>query len=70
MEACAKKQEVQNTKVVLLGKNLRFVQRVQPAASAKQAGGDNGRRRDEAAAKNGGYERFDEVNQIKRKNGC
>ena len=39
MEACAKKQEVQNTKVVkrLLGKNLRFVQRVQPAASEKHA---------------------------------
>ena len=70
MEACAKKQKVQNTKVGLLGKNLRFVQRVQPAASAKQAGGVNGRRRDEAAAENGGYERFDEVNQMKRKSGC
>ena len=39
MEACAKKQEVHNTKVErkLLGKNLRFVQRIQPAASAKHA---------------------------------
>ena len=51
----------------MLGKNLRFVQRVQLAASAKQAGGVNGRRRDEAAAKNVFYEGFDSENQIKRK---
>ena len=49
----------------LLGKNLRFVQRVQLAASAKQAGGVNGRRRDEAAAMNEDYEGFDEEDQIK-----
>ena len=38
-EACATKQEVQTTKVdrTLLGKNLRFVQRIQRAASAKHA---------------------------------
>ena len=36
MEACTKKQELQDTKLErrLLGKNLRFVQRVQFAASA------------------------------------
>ena len=34
------------------GQELRFVQRVQLAAAAKQAGGVSGRRRDEAAAKN------------------
>ena len=43
--------------------------RKQLAASAKQAGGANGRRRDEAAAKNGDYERSDKENQVKRKNG-
>ena len=66
-----KKQEIQNQKVErrLLGKNLRFVQRVQLAASAKQAGGVNGSRRDEAAVKNGDYEGIDEEKQIKRKNG-
>ena len=40
MVSCTKKQEVQNTKEVvrkLLGKNLRLVQRIQPAASAKHA---------------------------------
>ena len=39
MEACTKKREVQSTKVGrrLLGKNLRLVQRIQPAASAKHA---------------------------------
>ena len=54
---------------ILLGKNLRLVQRVQHAASAKQAGGVNGRRREEAAAKNEDYEGVDEENQIKRKKG-
>ena len=60
MEACTEKQEVQDTKVErrLLGKNLRFVQRVQLAATGKQA-----------AAKNEGYERYDEEIQIKRKSG-
>ena len=55
MEACALKQETQNNKAGrrLLGKKLRFVQKVQPAESAKQAGGVNG-------AKNGDYEGFDE----------
>ena len=39
MEACAKKQKIQDKEVVrrLMGKNLRFVQRLQPAASAKHA---------------------------------
>ena len=39
MEACTRRQEVQDAKVVrrLLGKIFRFVQRVQPAASAKHA---------------------------------
>ena len=55
----AQKQEIQNKKVVrrLLGQNLRFVWRIQLAASAEQAEGANGRGRDEAAAKNGDYER-------------
>ena len=35
----------------------------------KQAGGVNGRRRDEAAAMKEDYEVFDEEDQIKRKNG-
>ena len=35
----------------------------------KQAGGVNGRRRDEAAAENGDYETSVKENQIKRKNG-
>ena len=34
-------------------RNFLFVERVQFAASTKQAGGDNGRRRDEAVSKNG-----------------
>ena len=64
-------QEILNKKVAkrLLGKNLCLVQRVQLAATAKQAGRVNGRRRDEAAAKNEDYEGFDEEDQIKRKNG-
>ena len=39
MEACTKKQKIQDTKVErrLLGKNLRLVQRIQLAASAKHA---------------------------------
>ena len=61
-------QEIQNKRVVrrLLGKNLRFVQRVQFAVVVKQAGGVGGGRRDEAAAKNEEYEGFDKENQIKR----
>ena len=60
MEASAQKQETQNHKLGkrLLGKNLRLVQRIQFAAAAKQAGGVNRRRRDEAAAKNEDYERY------------
>ena len=71
MEEGAQKQEIQNKKVErrLLGKNFLFVQRVQLAAPAKQAGEVNGRRRDEAAATNGDYERSNKENQIKRKNG-
>ena len=71
MEACTKKLEVQSTKVErrLLGKNLRFVWRIQPAACAKHAGRFDGRSRDEASGKNEGCERSDEENQIRRKNG-
>ena len=54
----------------LLGRNLRFVLRVQPAASAKHAGRFDGRRRDEAAEKNLDYGGSDEEDQIKRKDGC
>ena len=59
MEARTKKQQIQDTKVVrrLLGKNLRFVQRIQRVASAKQAkGGVNEGRRDEAAGTNEDHE--------------
>ena len=72
MEEGAQKQEVQNKKKLerrVLGKNVRFVQRVQLAADAKQAVRVNGRRRDEAVAKDENYEGFDEENQIKRKTG-
>ena len=64
-------KEIQNKKVErrLLGKNFLLVQRMQLAASAKQAGGVNGRRRDNAEAKNEDYERSDKENQVKRKNG-
>ena len=45
----------------LLGKNFRLVQRIQPAASAKHAGGFGGRRRrDEAAEKNEDHEGHNE----------
>ena len=62
MEVCKKKQKIQNKEVErrLLGKNLRLVERVQPAASAKHAGRANGRRRHEEAPMNEGYERYDE----------
>ena len=74
MEACAQKQEIQNKKVErrLLGKNVRFLQRVELSAAAKQAGGVGGRRRrrrDEAAARFEDDERSDEDNQVKRKSG-
>ena len=42
---------------------------MQLAAFAKQAGGADGRGRDEEAAKNGDRERSDKENPIKRKNG-
>ena len=69
VETGAQKQEMQNKKEErrLLGKNLRLVQRISFAASAKQAGRVNGRRTGEAAAKNEDYEGFDEEDQIKRK---
>ena len=47
-----------------------FVQRIQHAASAKQAGGVNRRGGDEAAAKDDNHERSDEEDQIERKDGC
>ena len=58
MEACTKKQEVQNTKVErrLLGKNFRFVQRLQAAACEKHARRFDRRRGDEGVAKNEDYE--------------
>ena len=68
----AQKQERQNKKVErrLLGQNLRLVQRMQLATTARQAGGVGGRRRrDESAAKSRDYERSDKENQIERKNG-
>ena len=51
-------------------KNFLFVQRIQLAVFAEQAGGVNRREGDEAVAKDGHHERSDEENQIKRKNGC
>ena len=55
------KAEVHNTKMErrLLGKNFRLLQRVLPAAYARQ-GRVNRRRRDEAAAKNENHEGFSE----------
>ena len=53
----------------LLDKILRFVQKVYFAALATHARRFQGRRRNEEAAKNEGYERDNEENQIKRKNG-
>ena len=71
MEKGARKQEIQKKNVMrrLLSKNFLPVQRIQLAASAKEAGRADGRGRDEAAAKNGNHERSDKENQIKRKNG-
>ena len=68
MEAGAQKQEVKNKKVErrLLSKSLRLVHRVQPATTAKEAGGVGGRRRDEAAEKNEYYEGSNKENQIKK----
>ena len=67
MEEGEQKQEILNEKVVrrLRSENFLFVWRIQLAASAKQAGGVNGRRRDEAAAMNGSHGRSDEEDQIK-----
>ena len=61
MEEGTRKQEIQIKKVErrLLDKNFLFVQRIQLAASAKQA-----------AAKSGYHERSNKENQIKRKSGC
>ena len=72
MEDGTRQHEIQNMEVErrLLVKKFLVFWRIQLAASAKQAGGVNRRRRDEAAAKNGDYERSDKENQInKRKNG-
>ena len=46
-----------------------LVERIQFTAYAKQAGGVNGRSRDEAAAMNENYKGFGEENQIKSKKG-
>ena len=68
MEGGAQKQQIQNKKVVrrLPGKNFLFVQRVQLAATAEQAGGAGGSRRDEAATENEDYEGSDEAVQVQR----
>ena len=68
MEACTKKHEVQNTKVVrrVLGNNFRLVQRIQRAASAKHAWRFDRRRRDDAAGQNEAFERYDEEHKIKK----
>ena len=68
MEKGAQKQELQNKNVGrrLLGKIFLFVSRIQLAASTKQAGGVNGRRREEAAAKNSDYERSRKIRSKRR----
>ena len=50
----------------LLGKNISLVQRVQLAATAEQAGGAGGSRRDEATTENEDYEGSDEEDQVNR----
>ena len=71
MEEGAQKQKIQTKKVEpkIAGQEFVLVERVQLAASAMQAGGVNGRRRDEAAAKNDDYEKSDKENIVQRKNG-
>ena len=71
MEACTKKQKIQDSRGVrrLLDKNSCLVQRVQPVPSAKHARRFHGRRRNEEAAKNEGCGRHDEENQIQRSKG-
>ena len=61
MEKSAKKQETQNKEVErrLLGETFLLVQRIQFAATAKQARGANRRGGYEAAAKDGHHERSD-----------
>ena len=46
----------------IVGQEFCFAQRIQLAASTQHARGFDGRRRDEAAAKNEGSERYDEEN--------
>ena len=67
MEKGAQKQEIQimNVGRRLVRKNFLFGQRIQLAASTKQAGGANGKGRDEAAAAENG-ERSDKENLIKK----
>ena len=62
MEACAKNQEVQNTKVVrrLLGNNFRIAEGIRPAVFEKHARRFDRKRGDEAAAKNEDYAGCDE----------
>ena len=62
MEEGAQKQEIQKIR------KWRDY-RTQLAASAKQAGGGNGRGRDDAAAKNDDFEGSDKENKVKMKNG-
>ena len=68
MEDGTQKRETLNQKMErrLLGKNLCFVQRVQLAATAEQAGGAGGSRRDVAATENEDYAGSDEEDQVKR----
>ena len=65
MEKGARKQEIQKKNVMrrLLSKNFLPVQRIQLAASAKEAGRADGRGRDEAAAKIRSRGRMDAENR-------
>ena len=69
-EGCVS-QEQQNKKVArrLLGKTFLFVSSIQLAASAKIAGGVNGRRRDEEQQRMVIMKDLIKINQIRRKNG-
>ena len=71
MEKSTQEQKIHNKKVVRrsLGENFLLVQKIEFAASAKQAGGVY-RRGDEAAAMDDYHERSGKENQIRRKHGC
>ena len=71
MEEGAEKQEIQKKQVErrLLGNNFLFCLQ-NTTCSVCKVGRIGGRRRDEAAAKDGYHERSDKENQIIRKDGC